>query len=298
MLARLGAHGTGDAAGVLVEACVLDGPLAELVTLHGAESPMELQRVLVIPGRRSDTLPDEACWAFGRAHGQDDTGLVESAVLAVTNHRWQKVARRLLDSLAEEGVLVGAGDVLSTVLLEADVVPVTVPGSWLVEFYLQRRGDRDGRLDPAKTFTLERRLPPQVRRWAAARHVGTREGIARVLRRALRMDSRHGAAAVLGLVDGSEGLGGTEALEVLELAADWPSPDVRLAALQRLASRGLQSEALDRAATDRAAHIRRWATHNRQLAMSHGDAPRHDHTDLQEVAATPERAPAQPSLFP
>lgn len=84
---------------------------------------------------------------------------------------------------------------------------------------------------------------------------------------------------------------------MLELAADWPSPDVRLAALQRLASRGLHGEALDRAATDRAAHIRRWATRNRQMAMSHGDAPRRDHTDLQEVAATPDRAPAQLSLF-
>lgn len=96
-----------------------------------------MPRVLVIPGRRNDTLPDEACWAFGRAHGQDDddTGLVESAVLAVTNHRWQKVARRLLDSLAERGVLGDAhGDVLSMVFLEADVVSVTVPGSWLVEF--------------------------------------------------------------------------------------------------------------------------------------------------------------------
>lgn len=300
-LARLGAHGTGDAAGALVEARVLDGPLAELVALHGAGSPVELQRVLVIPGRRTDTLPDEACWAFGRAHGEDDTGLVESAVLAVTNHRWQKVARRLLERLAEEGVLDGAhADVLSVAFLEADVVPVTIPGSWLVEFYLQRRGEGYGRLDPAKTFTLERRLTPQVRRWAAARHAETREGIARVLRRALRMDSRHGAAAILGLVDGTDGLGDTEALQVLELAADWPSPDVRLAALQRLATRGLCSEALDRAATDRAAHIRRWATRNRQIAMAmpQGDGIRRDHADLQEVSGSPDRATVQQSLIP
>jgi hypothetical protein len=297
MLARLGAHGSGDAAGALAEACVLDGPWIELVALHGAESPGALQRVLVMPGRHSDTLPDEACWAFRRAHGQDDTGLVESAVLAVTHHRWQKVARRLLDGLEEDGVLGGAVDVLGTAFLEGDVVPVTVPGSWLVEFYVQRHGDRYGPLDPARTFTLERRLPPQVRRWAAARQAGTREGVARVLRRALRMDSRHGAAAVLGLVDGTEGLGDTDALELLELAADWPSPDVRLTALQRLASRGLQSEALDRAATDRAVHVRRWAMRNGQTPMRHDDAPRPDHTDLQEVAAVPDRAPVQPSLF-
>jgi hypothetical protein len=57
-LARLGSHGTGDRFGALVEGWVLDGPVAELVALHGAESPEALQRVLVVPGRRSDTVPD------------------------------------------------------------------------------------------------------------------------------------------------------------------------------------------------------------------------------------------------
>lgn len=84
VLARLGAHGTGDRFGPLVEAWTLDGPIAELVALHDAASPEALQRVLVIPGRRSDTLPDDALSAFHRAHGEDDTGVVESVVLATT----------------------------------------------------------------------------------------------------------------------------------------------------------------------------------------------------------------------
>lgn len=145
MLARLGAHGTGDAAGALAEAWVLHGPMSELVALHGAGSPEELQRILVIPGRRTDTLPDEACWAFGRAHGEDGTGLVESVVLAVTNHRWQKVARRLLERLGEDGVLDGGhATVLSAAFLETDIVPVTVPGSWLVQFYVQQQARATG----------------------------------------------------------------------------------------------------------------------------------------------------------
>jgi hypothetical protein len=85
---------------------------------------------------------------------------------------------------------------------------------------------------------------------------------------------------------------------VLELAADYPSPDVCVAALQRLAFRALQSKALARAATDRVAHIRRWATRNRTMAVAHGDALRHDHTDLQEVAEKPDLARVRPSLFP
>lgn len=301
MLARLGAHGTGDAAGALAEARVLDGPLSELVALHGAGAPAELQRVLVVPGRRTDTLPDRACWAFRRAHGEDDAGLVESAVLAVTNPRWQKVGRRLLEGLAEDGVLhSGHAAVLSTLLLESDVVPVTVPGSWLVRYYVQQRGDGYGRLDPAKTYTLTRHLTPQVRRWAAARHVGSREDIVGALAHALRMDSRHGAAALLGLVDGSDGLDDTEALELLELAADWPAPAVRLAALQRLLSRGSSGEALDRAARDRAASIRRWASRNRQisLVMPHGEVPRDGDAGVRDRASAPAvPAPVQQSLL-
>jgi hypothetical protein len=269
--------------------------------LHGAGSPEQLQRVLVIPGRRTDTTPDEACWAFARAHGHDGTGLVESVVLAVTNHRWQKVARPLLERLGKDGVLDdGHAGVLSATFLETDVVPVTVPGSWLAQFYVvQQRGAGYRRLDPARTYTLERHLTSQVRRWAAARHAGTQEGIARVLRLALRMDSRHGATAILGLVDGTEGLGDAEALTLLELAADWPSPDVRLAALKRLAGRGLGSEALDRAATDRAAHIRQWAADNRQISLviPDGGEPRSHDAGVQDVAGAPDPAPSQQSLF-
>ena len=77
-LARLGTHGTGDRFGALVEAWALDGPVDELVALHDAESPEALQRVLVIPGRRSDTVPDQAVWAFDRAHGDDHSGVAET----------------------------------------------------------------------------------------------------------------------------------------------------------------------------------------------------------------------------
>lgn len=302
MLARLGAFGTGDAAGALVEAWRLDGPMAELVALHGASSPVELQRVLVIPGRRSDTLPDQACRAFDRAHGGDDRGLVESAVLAVTNYRWQKISRLLLERLVEDGVLqkehIAA---LSTTLLECDAVPVTVAGSWLVSFYVQQRDDGLRNLDPAKTFTLNRPVAPQVRRWAAAHQAQSRGGIARVVGHARRMDSRHGAAAILGLVDASDDFADVEALELLEWAADWPAPAVRLAALQRLASRGSSSEALARAASDRAGSVRRWAARERQmsLTMPRADASGDDDAGRPEgESAHDTPAPVQQSLWP
>lgn len=278
---------------------MLDGPVGELVALHDAESPEALQRVLVIPGRRSDTVPDQAVWAFDSAHGDDDSGVVESVVLAVTNHRWTTIARPLLERLTGEGLLdEGHAGQLGLCFLEADVVSVTVPGAWLVDFYLQQRGDEVGRLDPAKTYTLARQVNPQVRRWAAARYARDHDGIVQVLRRALRMDSRHAAAAVHGLVDASEHLGDADAIEVLEMAADWPAPAVRLAALKLLAARGRHADALNRAANDRAATIRRWAARHRQARLPdpYPDA-------CQETEGTGEAAPAlpgqaeQPSLF-
>lgn len=298
-LARLGRHGTGDRFGALVEAWVLDGPVAELVAVHDAESPAALQRVLVIPGRRSDTVPDQAVWAFDRAHGGDDTGVVESVVLAVTNHRWTTIARPLLERLTDGGALdEGHTSQLGLCFLEADVVPVTVPGAWLADFYLQQRGDEVGRLDPAKTYTLTRQVSPQVRRWAAARYARDRDDIARVLRRALRMDSRHAAAAMHGLVDASQDLGDADAIEVLEMAADWPAPAVRLAALKLLAARGRRAEAHERGANDRAATIRRWAARHRQARLP---APRQDTSREADSAGKPAPAlppePEQPALF-
>jgi hypothetical protein len=261
-----------------------------LVALHDAESPEALQRVLVIPGRRSDTVPDQAVWAFGRAHGDDDTGMVESVVLAVTNHRWTTIARPLLERLTDDGPLDASyAGLLGLCFLEADVVSVTVPGAWLVDFYLQQRGDEVGRPHPAKTYTLARHVSPQVRRWAAACYARDRDGIARVLRRALHMNSRHAAAAMHGLVDASEHLGDADAIGVLEMAADWPAPAVRLAALKRLAVRGRHAQALDRAANDRAANIRRWAARHRQARLP---APRQEAS--QEPEGTGEPAPVLP----
>ena len=113
----------------------MDGPVAELVALHGAESPEALQRVLVVPGRRSDTVPDGAVWAFGRAHGDDDTGVVESVVLAATNHRWTTIGRPLLERLTDRGLLdEGHAGQLRLCFLEADDVPVTAPGARLADF--------------------------------------------------------------------------------------------------------------------------------------------------------------------
>lgn len=92
-------------------------------------------------------------------------------------------------------------------------------------------------------------------------------GAAEVLRRAQALDSRHGDAAVLGLLDACDELDEQTAASVLDRTVEWRSATVRLPALQRLAAAGDHAEALRRAQRDPAAHIRRWASQHRQPAL-------------------------------
>lgn len=299
---RLGAHGTGDRHGPIVEAWMLDGPLAELVVLHRADTPDALQRVMVIPGRRTDTDAHDAVRAFRRAFNGDNTGLVEAVVVACCHHRWKGVARQLLESLVEQGLLDGDQiGLLAALFLEADAdLAVTAPGAWLVDYYLQQRDEKPRRLDPAKTYTLQRPVAPQVRRWAAREQVRHPDDLDPVLARAQALDSRHGAAVVLGLLDAADGLDADTAAGVIGIGLDWPNPSVRLTALQRLAAAGQQEAALERAETDQAVRIRRWATTQRQLTLKHDHGPSTIdaawHTDVPPTAPK-DRSTSQPALF-
>jgi len=297
----LGTHGTGDKHGPIGEAWMLDGPLAEVAALYQADTPEGLQRVLLIPGRRTDTDCRDAVAAFRRAYDGDDTGLVGCVVLACTHHRWRGVARRLLEGLVEQGVL-HAGQIgpLATAFLDADAVPVTAPGAWLVDFYVQERGGELRRLDPAKTYTLWRPVGPQLRRWAVRETVRDRDDVGPVLTRARTLDSRHAAAVALGLLDAANQLDAESAAEVVDIGLDWPDPSVRLTALKRLAAAGRDAEALERAEGDGAARIRRWAaTHRQRTLLNDRGEPTADASRGSDAPTVEPSCPqaVQPALF-
>lgn len=265
---RLGPHGTADQRGLLVSARTLDGSLAELTSLFGAETPRALQQAMVIPTRRAATNCWDAVTVVRAVHGEDDTGLVELLALACTSRRWEKVARALLMDLDDHGLLhSGVTGTLAITFLQTDVVAVTAPGAWLADFYLQLRDGDLHPLDPAETYTLRRPVTPQLRRWAACESVRERADIAPVLTRALALDSRHGAAVVLGLLDACDQVDPRTATELIGIGMEWPSASVRLPALKRLAAMGRDGDALVRAAHDPAAHVRSWAAAGRQRAL-------------------------------
>lgn len=298
---RLGPRGTGDQDGPLAEASGLDGPLAELVALYGADTPETLQQVLLIPGRRVETNCHDAVVAFRHAYGEDTTGLLECVLLACTGRQWTNVGRRLLEALVDHEVLDdGHLGVLAVIFLEADTVAVTARGDWLADHYLQVRDGELHPLDPDETYSLRRPIGPQLRRWAARESVHQRDDIGPVLARALALDSRHGAAVILGLLDATDRLDPETASGVLDIGLDWPSPSVRLPALQRLAGAGRHAEALQRAEQDRAARIRHWAvTHRQQPLVDDRDQPTTDATagPDQPSDEASHAGTSQPTLF-
>lgn len=305
---RIGSHGTGDPLGPIGEAWVLDGPFAECTALYRADTPQALQRVLVIPSSsRSRTIPDDGVAAFRRAHADDSAGVLESALLACTHRRWADVARPLLDGLVATGLLDdGHVDQLALILLHADIVTMTAPGEWLADFYLQRRDGELQPLDPRESYTLRRSVHPQMCRWAAKQRVRGPDGVGRVLLRAPKMDSRHGAATILGLLDAIDQLDAATASDVLDVGLDWPHSSVRLSALKRLVAAGRDAEAIERASRDRAAHVRRWAAEQNDIAMitdRNGlDSALIEETPIEAgdqlvTTARSDDAPLQPSLF-
>lgn len=131
----LGVRGTGDRRGPLGEMWGLDGPIAELVHLQAADTPEGLQRALLVPGRRRDTLPDEAVDAFTRAHADDRATALASALLLCGHRRFTGIARRILDGVVAAGLLDDtAVDALADRYLAAEDPAVTVPGGWVVDW--------------------------------------------------------------------------------------------------------------------------------------------------------------------
>lgn len=296
---RLGPHGTGDQGGPLLSACTLDGPLSELASLFGADTPQALQQALVIPTRGTATDCSDAVSVFRRVYDGDTTGLTECVALVCTSRRWRKVGRQLLDDLIDHRVLdSGVTGTLANTFLQADDVAVTAPGAWLGDFYAQLRDGTPHPLDPTETYTLRAPVPPQLRRWAARESVRQPDDVAAVRSRALRLDSRHGAAVVLGLLDATDRLDAETTADVLDIGLDWPSASVRLPALERLAATGRGAEALERAEGDRAEHVREWAATHRQRTLLDGrdqvspDSP----PDSDDAPVSPRRE-AQPTLF-
>ncbi len=246
-----------------------DGPdvgyrLEDLIALHGAASAEELWRVLIAPPATPAGHPYEAVGLFRRHHGNGEPNAVTTALLLCTDRRWEPYAGRLVVGLVETGLL-NDDDLVELVdcLLWSDRYRIKCPIGWIGSRLLVIDPDATAgappelvEVDPDTPVPIERRIAPPLRRWGAATALRRDPGtFTDVVRRARELDPRDGAAAMSGVLDASDALGGADARGAIALGLVWPRGSVRIQALERLADVDPEG-AGQRAAVDPDAKVR------------------------------------------
>lgn len=239
----------------------LDADGAALLT---AASLDELHVLLLAHGRRLRTT-HIAEQAFLRHHPVAPDAIT-TARLLLTDRRWDRHTDRLVEALVDSRLLTEAElDALAHDLLDAEHLKVQLHGR-LFEGGLVITIKEDGSLgdvrqEPsrpeAEPIRVDRRVPPQLRRWGAERV--TRRGLlaserARQLLRALPSQDR--GVGMLGLLEAYETLAAGDRADVLDEALTHGFGRVRTVALRLLAEAGQVERAEALAAVDRDAGVR------------------------------------------
>ena len=243
-----------------------DEALAELRDTRCAE---DLWRLLVTRPGSSEVPPAVAGELFERHHTRGEASAVQTALLLCTDWRWRRTSATVLADILRTQILHEAGqDGLAEQLLWPRRVDYVHPTGWLgttfLEFELpptRRRAPRRIHVDPAIPMTTPRNIWPPLRRWAATRLLSRHLAQPTAVLELARSLPAHDAAAVItGAVDAADHLPHRHAREIVEVALGWGHKSARKAALERLHSWGDAERALELAAKDPDASLRRWAT--------------------------------------
>lgn len=275
-------------------------PLADLLTVCGAERPDDLWRWLVtVPGTVDQTDTSFAEVAFGRLHRDEPEDAWRTAALLCTDSRWRNVARRLVRAIEASGLVdeEHLGELAVAFTVDDDYL-WEVPDVWLADGTVVV-GEPMGGGESPPTIVVARPIPPPLRRWGADRAV--RHGhldVGEALDAVAVLPARAGDQVLLGLLDAGPALTPGARDAIIELGVTWTSGTVRLGALEQLAARDGPDAAALRAARDRNAKIRRWGAG--LVRADHRQAGRrHSREAATESAADveTEEPPAQASLF-
>ena len=193
---------------------------------------------------------------------------VTVTLLVCTHRRFERCARTLMRHL-EASALLDEDQLseLADALLWEDRVAFAIPAQWIASPLPKgRRYRASGRplVEPGtatarQTLPYLCRPPAAARRWAATwllRHDATR--VEAILAWAGRLDAGAGGAVVSGVLDAATSLSAEQLEPALRSALAWPTSSVRRRALDVLAAAGRTEQALDLAAADGAADVRRW----------------------------------------
>ena len=221
-------------------------PLDDLVALHTADDAGELHRRLLCFGDGGGNKADEfEPWCLlHKFHKDDSDGAVVTALLLLTDGRWHNVTGRLVRRIEESGLVPDDQlDLLAQTFLAAGPqVYWEAPGGWFDGPAIVLDADRPDAIDVTEheepsgaddgPVVFAREVRPPLRRWAAARAVRADPSCwGALVRRALQVDPRGGAAIIHGLVDSVDLLAPATRTLVLNLAETWPQRKLREAAM-------------------------------------------------------------------
>lgn len=110
-----------------------------------------------------------------------------------------------------------------------------------------RRPARGGRTTELSDASAD---PAQLRRWAAGRYLAQGAEVALLVQRAQDLDSHHGPAVLLGMLDVTGEVDEQVRDDVRSTALAWPHSGVRLAALKQLPAAGGHERTVERLAAE------------------------------------------------
>ncbi|MGH2718749.1 MAG: hypothetical protein ACRDJU_09235, partial [Actinomycetota bacterium] len=208
--------------------------LGDLAGLWLAASPPELWRQLVWGGGLEPSASSwDATALFRRFHGEGQPGAIDTALLLCTDSRWANATGRLVDEIANSGLLSDDQLVALAEQFLEDQLRWVLPdelaaGPWVEIVLSEAEDDGDASQDdaapepkdssPEDQLWIARRLRPPLRRWAATTILRQDAGRLKwLLGQAKKLSSRDADFVVAGIIDARDLLNEKKAATVMEL---------------------------------------------------------------------------------
>ena len=292
---------------------------AELLDLWSAESADDLHRVLVLhwPVRRFAEA-SEPLALLGKHHKANPDGVDVTALLLLTDRRWQPSAGQLVRRVAESGLVDDDGlDGLAEIFLNAGpAIFWPVPDEWfssdeiVIELgdakpddppepshSLVRQMNNESGRDDSGPAVAARQVSPPLRRWSAA-HLVRRDPSSwlEIWRNTEHVDARGAAAIKCGVLDAFACLPSDAHERLISESIRWPDKAVRLLGYNLMIDRSGVSVVREIAQVDANAQVRAWAAALGQPDEASSPPADQPTTTSRRVGKASGR-PSEPTLF-
>lgn len=243
-----------------------------LKELADAEDAEELCRLLLrsLWGWGSSTRHAEAIDLLRRMHGTGELAESLLPLLLCACSRWNRVTAKVIAAIEDSDLLSDSAlDDLAQSFLSDEMV-VAYPLAWVhpqwMEIDLTDGTSERITVDDDTLAEVSLHPEPPLRRWAAARMLRKERGrLEELLAAAARLEPRHHAALIHGLLDAADFLELDERRRLVQRGLRVGQGRVRRSALDRLCELDGPRAALQRARSDPDATVQKWRPATAQI---------------------------------